>query len=93
MDVVTFNGSEWRAMVDDPGALPGDGWVLGAKGNRGKPGERGAKGERGIPGPPGVSIVKMVIADFEIRLLLSDGTQLSGNLLPAFERYHREAMA
>ena len=96
MDVVAQNGSEWRAVRDDPGPLPGDGWVLGAKGSRGKPGDRGEKGERGLTGPqgsPGVSVVKMMIVDFEVRLLLSDGTQLSGSLLPAFERYHREAMA
>jgi HK97 family phage portal protein len=41
MDVVTFNGSEWRAKIDAPGELPGPGWVLGAKGSRGKRGERG----------------------------------------------------
>ena len=26
MDVVAFNGSEWRAVRDGPGPLPGDGW-------------------------------------------------------------------
>jgi hypothetical protein len=35
LDVVAFNGSEWRARYDNPGPLPGDGWVLGAKGVRG----------------------------------------------------------
>jgi hypothetical protein len=47
--VVAFNGSEWRAMVDDPGPLPGPGWMLGAKGARGK------RGERGPPGPVAVT--------------------------------------
>jgi hypothetical protein len=98
MDVVTWNGSEWRAVYDNPGPLPGDGWRQGAKGVKGKPGDRG---ERGVPGPtgpkgdrgsPGVSVVKMVIDDFEIRLLLSDGTQLTGSLLPVLERYYQEAM-
>ena len=51
MDVVSFNGSEWRAIVDDPGVLPGPGWMLGAKGSRGK------RGERGPPGPP--TVVKL----------------------------------
>jgi HK97 family phage portal protein len=41
LDVVAFNGSEWRAVRDDPGPLPGDGWMLGAKGSRGKRGPAG----------------------------------------------------
>jgi hypothetical protein len=99
MDVVVFNGSEWRAVYDNPGPLPGDGWRQGAKGVKGKPGDRGERGEAGPAGPkgdrgsPGVSVVKMVIADFEIRLLLSDGTQLVGSLLPVLERYYQEAVA
>jgi Collagen triple helix repeat (20 copies) len=95
LDVVAFNGSEWRAVKDDPGPLPGEGWVLGAKGgSRGKPGEKGDRGERGQPGergPAGLSIVDAVIEDFELILLRSDGSALSCNLLPAFERYTREA--
>jgi hypothetical protein len=54
MDVVSFNGSEWRAKVDAPGALPGDGWMLsasrGKRGDRGDRGEPGRDGERGLPG-------------------------------------------
>ena len=34
MDVCAFNGSEWRARYDNTGPLPGEGWVLGAKGTR-----------------------------------------------------------
>jgi hypothetical protein len=45
MDVVSFNGSEWRAIVDNPGTLPGPDWMLGAKGARGKRGDRGPPGE------------------------------------------------
>ena len=41
MDVVACNGSEWRAIKDDPGPLPGDGWMLSAK---------GVKGDKGVPG-------------------------------------------
>jgi hypothetical protein len=99
MDVVAFNGSEWRAVYDHPGPLPGDGWRQGAKGVKGKPGDRGERGEVGPMGPkgdrgsPGVSVVKMVIDNYEIRLLLSDGSQLIGNLLPWLERYYQEAMA
>lgn len=95
MDVVALNGSEWRAVYDNPGPLPGDGWKQGAKGVKGKPGDRGPegpRGEKGERGSPGVSVVKMVIDDFEIRLLLSDGTQLTGSLLPVLERYYQEAV-
>jgi len=95
MDVVAQNGSEWRAVRDDPGPLPGDGWVLGAKGSRGKPGERGEKGERGMPGPigpPGRSVVEFIIAGFEIGIVYSDGTVETRSLQPMFEAYHREAV-
>jgi Collagen triple helix repeat (20 copies) len=95
MDVVAQNGSEWRAVRDDPGPLPGDGWVLGAKGSRGKPGDRGEKGDRGIPGPigpPGRSVVEFVIAGFEIGIVYSDGTVETRSLQPMFEAYHREAV-
>jgi hypothetical protein len=37
LDLVTFNGSEWRAKKDNPGSIPGEGWQLsGKKGNRGE---------------------------------------------------------
>ncbi len=93
MDVVAFNGSEWRAVYDHPGSLPGDGWKQGAKGSKGKPGDRGETGPPGPRGSPGVSVVKMVMVDYEIVLLLSDGTQLKCNLLPVIERYYQEAVA
>jgi Collagen triple helix repeat (20 copies) len=96
MDVVAQNGSEWRAIRDDPGPLPGDGWVLGAKGSRGKPGERGEKGERGERGErgaEGLSVIRADMIGFELVLTLSDETRLVCNMLGAFERYHREAVA
>lgn len=93
LDVVTFNGSEWRAVVDDPGELPGNGWVLGAKGSRGKPGERGERGPRGEPGVPGDEIVAITVAGFELAVISSTGKRLTCDLFPAFELYHREAAA
>ena len=81
MDVVAFNGSEWRAKVDNPGPLPGDGWMLGAKGSRGKPGERGI---------PGVSVTTLDLVGFTLVVSLSDETTLHCNLLPAFESFERE---
>lgn len=80
MDVVAFNGSEWRAKVDDPGPLPGDGWMLGAKagakgdkgerGNKGDPGERGAPG---VQGPAGVGIADIVIEQGLLIIVLTNG--------------------
>ena len=52
-DLVTWHGSEWRARCDEPGALPGDGWVLTAQsGSRGKAGDRGPAGAAGAGDHP-----------------------------------------
>jgi HK97 family phage portal protein len=50
MDVVAWNGSEWRARCENPQGEPGksDDWYLGAKGSRGKPGERGPPGPAAV---------------------------------------------
>lgn len=66
MDVVAFNGSEWRAVKDDPGPLPGAGRVLGG------PGERG---------PAGVHVTKLDLVGYTLVVTLSDGTTLNANLL------------
>lgn len=83
LDIVTLHGSEWRAVRDDPGPCPGDGWVIGAS--------KGSRGRQGEAGPPGHSIVDAVIGDFQLVLIRSDGHRFTCNLLPLFERYHREA--
>ena len=96
MDVVTHNGSEWRAVCDDPGELPGPGWMLGAKGVRGRPGEKGPAGERGARGDrgaDGIGIEEMTIADATLMLLRSDGSVLSCDLMPVIERYYRQVEA
>ena len=93
MDVVSHNGSEWRAVCDNPGDLPGPGWMLGAKGVRGRPGaagERGAKGDRGERGTDGIGIDEITIADTSLMLLRSDGSVLSCDLMPVIERYYRQ---
>lgn len=82
MDVVAFNGSEWRAIRDDPGPLPGDGWMLSAKGARGKPGERGKDG---------VHVKAMDVVGYCLVLTLSNGQVLRANLLPALERFKKES--
>ena len=83
MDVVALNGSEWRAKVDNPGPLPGDGWMLGAKaGAKGDKGERGNKGDpgQGLPGregpsgKDGVGIADIVIEQGLLIIVLTNGT-------------------
>lgn len=72
LDLVTWHGSEWRARIDNPGALPGEGWALsGQAGSRGKPGERG---ERGMAGPPGPTIAGWEMRDYRIVPVMSDGS-------------------
>jgi hypothetical protein len=99
MDVVCHNGSEWRAVVDNPGELPGPGWMLGAKGVRGRPGdkgatgERGARGEKGDRGEDGIGVEEMTVSDYSLMLMRSDGSVLSCDLLPMIERFFREASA
>ena len=56
LDVVMCGGSSFIALSDDPGACPGDGWQILARGGKaGPPGPRGERGERGYPGPPGAA--------------------------------------
>jgi hypothetical protein len=75
MDVVGFNGSEWRAKKDGPGELPGPDWMLSVP--RGKRGERG---ERGISGRDGVSPVAIYLKDQTLVATLSDGAELNADL-------------
>lgn len=64
LDRVALNGSEWIARKDDPGPLPGDGWMLSAR--AGSRGERGERGPRGEPGPAGPSMSEAeIFAYFE----------------------------
>jgi hypothetical protein len=81
-DLVHLNGSEWRAMVDDPGPLPGPDWALSAK-----------VGSRGRPGPRGLSVAALDLVDFTLVLKLSDGSELRADLRPAFERFEAEQEA
>jgi len=90
MDLVAFNGCEWRALRDDPGSLPGDGWMLSAKGVKGDKGERGVKGERGdrgAPGPASERPTRLAIKDDgNLVLTWADGYELSCDLWPLLEQ-------
>lgn len=87
LDRVSHNGSEWIAKHDDPGPLPGEGWMLGATRVRGRPGERGERGERG---PPGIGIREAITRDWSLVLRLSDGGEIAIDLRSLFERYDNE---
>lgn len=75
MDVVSFNGCEWRAKQDDPGEIPGPGWMLSAS-----KGKRGDRGERGLAGQDGLSPVAMYRRGGELVTTLSDGAELVADL-------------
>lgn len=87
MDVVSLNGSEWRAKRDDPGELPGDGWMLSAaRGKRGDRGERGPQGREGEAGKDGASIVAAFVdADMQLNLTRDDGVEVQADLYPLAE--------
>lgn len=85
LDVVSFNGSEWRAKKDDPGQLPGDGWMLSAsKGKRGEPGQRGERGIDGKPGKDGAQPVGLAFEGDKMQfvMVLDDGNQLEADFEP-----------
>lgn len=71
LDIVALNGCEWRAVRDDPGPLPGDGWTLGAK--QGRKGDKGERGEPGRPGKDGTGISDMFIDGSVFVVVFSDG--------------------
>lgn len=80
MDVVSFNGSEWRAKRDDPGELPGEGWMLSA--SRGKRGDRGDRGPEGSPGPASPSVIAGYVDQREMQIVLTkdDGSEVRVDL-------------
>jgi hypothetical protein len=86
LDRVAFDGSEWVARRDDPGPLPGEGWMLSAKiGRKGDPGPRGPRGE------PGAGITDAALEGYAISLTLTDGKRKDISLLPLFDRFREEA--
>jgi integrin beta 3 len=74
-DRVASNGSEWIAKYDNPGPLPGEGWMLGAQGKKGK---------------PGVGIQRAVTKGYAVVLETTDGKALTLDLRGMFERYDEE---
>lgn len=81
LDVVSYNGSEWRAKYDNPGEMPGPGWMLSAC-----KGKRGDRGERGANGRDGVSPVAVYLRGTELITTLTDGAELKADLSGLSER-------
>lgn len=84
-DVVAHNSSAWMAKTDDPGELPGDGWMLLA--GRGKRGEPGDKGERGMEGKSGKDGAQPVALKFDAEamqfvMVLDSGEVMEADLEP-----------
>ena len=91
LDRVSFNGSEWIAIRDDPGVLPGDGWMLGAKvGRQGRPGDPGPKGERGAAGRDGIGVEDITTEGYAFVVALTDGKTITFDLRGMFELYDEE---
>lgn len=93
MDVVSFNGSEWRAKQDDPGPLPGDGWMLSAqRGKRGSAGERGERGIEGKSGKDGAQPIALKFDDDEGKfvMILDSGEQLDADMVPILKAIRGE---
>lgn len=83
LDVVSFNGSEWRAKMDEPGPIPGDGWMLSAsRGKRGDRGERGEVGKDGAQGKDGSSVVAAYVDTNKMKMVLTrdDGGEVEADL-------------
>jgi hypothetical protein len=81
-DRVALNSAEWIAKKDDPGPLPGAGWMLGAKGRVGKQGARG---------PTGVGIAKIATEGTQLAITLSDGSRTRVDLRDAIRQIMAEA--
>ena len=85
LDTVSFNGSEWRAKHDNPGELPGEGWMLSAsRGKRGDRGERGPDGRIGKDGKDGAQPIDIRFDAKEMKFLmtLDDGNLLEADFYP-----------
>ena len=80
LDVVSFNGSEWRAKQDSPGPLPGEGWMLSA--SRGKRGDRGEPGQPGRDARAAPTLAATYVDADRLQLVhtLDDGTEIKADL-------------
>lgn len=83
-DIVKLNGSSWIAKIDEPGEIPGEGWMqLASTGKRGERGERGPVGS-GKNGKDGASPIDLRFDAQEMKFLmtLDDGNILEADFYP-----------
>lgn len=84
-DAVAFDGSLWLAKYDEPGPLPGDGWMLAARaGGKGRP------GDRGLQGPAGAGIIEGRFEGMTLVLGTDDGRAVRIDARPAFIAFLEE---
>lgn len=84
-DAVAHDGSLWLARNDEPGPLPGDGWMLAARaGGKGRP------GDRGLQGPAGAGVIEGRVEGMTIVLGTDDGRGVRIDLRPAFIAFLEE---
>lgn len=84
-DIVKLNGSSWIAKVDDPGDIPGEGWMqLASTGKRGERGERGPDGRVGKDGKDGSTPVELKFDAEKMMFVmaLDDGSVLEADFYP-----------
>ncbi len=84
-DVVAHNSSAWMAKRDEPGELPGDGWMLLAgRGKRGEAGERGERGVEGKAGKDGAQPVALKLDEEKMQfvMVLDSGEVLEADFAP-----------
>ena len=94
LNIVALNGSAFIARCDDPGECPGDGWqLIASAGRAGKPGPKGERGEQGPRGMSGASLVRGEVdsANYTMKLIMSDGSEVQLNCRGFFEQYHGES--
>lgn len=84
-DIVKFDGSSWIAKTDEPGPIPGDGWVQlaskGKRGDRGEKGERGAEGKHGMNGAQPIALA-IDSETMEFRMILDNGEECAADFYP-----------
>jgi integrin beta 3 len=84
-DAVAADGSLWLAKYDEPGPLPGDGWMLAVKaGGKGRP------GDRGLQGPPGAGVIEARFEGMTLVLGTDDGRAVRVDMRPAFIAFLEE---
>lgn len=79
-DIVSLDGGEFRAVRDDPGPCPGEGWRMSA--TRGKRGSAGVQGPAGPSGPAGTSIDSITVDAGVLVIGMSNGSSHAIDLVP-----------